>query len=140
VRFFFDQCVSVNLAAAMRLLNEPHHEIEHLTGRFSPDALDVDWIPVVAADPDMILVSGDPAITTSKKEREIWRSSGLTSFFFGGDFARLSRWPQVAEVVSWWPEILRQAKDAPRGTGYLLPLRGSKKGPKLIYQPVKDGE
>ena len=87
MRFFFDNCISVNLAEAMRLLNQPQHEIEHLTNRFSPDALDVDWISVVAADPELILVSGDPAITTSKKEREIWRPSGLTSFFLGGEFA-----------------------------------------------------
>lgn len=140
MRFFFDNCISVNLAEAMRLLNAPHHEIEHLTKHFLSDALDVDWIPVVAADPEIVLVSGDPAITTTRKEREIWRASGLTSFFFGGDFARLSRWPQVAEVVSWWPEILRQAKEAPRGTGYLLPLKGSKKGPKVIYRPFTDRE
>ena len=138
MRFFFDNCISVNLTEAMRLLNEPHHEIEHLTKRFSPGALDVDWIPVVAADPEIILVSGDPAITTSKKEREIWRPSGLTSFFFGGEFARLSRWPQVAEVVSWWPAIVAKAREAPRGTGYLLPLKGSKKGPKPIYAPFEE--
>jgi hypothetical protein len=101
VRFFFDNCISVNLTKAMRLLNEPHHQIEHLTNNFSPDALDVDWIPVVAADAELILVSGDPAITTSKKEKEIWRQSGLTSFFFGGHFARLHRWAQVSEVVNW---------------------------------------
>ena len=76
MRFFFDNCISVNLAEAMRLLNEPYHEIEHLTARFAPDALDVDWIPVVARDAQLIIVSGDPAITTSKKEREVWRQYG----------------------------------------------------------------
>ena len=140
MRFFFDNCISVNLTEAMRLLTEPHHEIEHLTTRFSPDALDVEWIPVVAVDAGLILVSGDPAITTSKKEKEIWRQSGLTSFFFGGDFARLPIWSQVTEVVSWWPQIVLTAKDASRGNGYLLPLKGSKKGPKSIYTPSGDGE
>lgn len=95
---------------------------------------------MVAADPELILVSGDPAITTSRKEREIWRQSELTSFFFGGHFARLSIWAQVAEVVNWWPEIVREAREAPRGTGYLLPLRGSKKGPKAIYVPFREGD
>jgi hypothetical protein len=140
VKFFFDNCISVNLTEAMRLLNVPHHEIEHLTKRFPPDALDEDWIPVVAAEAELILVSGDPAITTSRKEREIWRQSGLTSFFFGGDFARLPIWAQVSEVVIWWPEIVLKAKEAQRGTGYLLPLKGSKKGPKTIYEPFRDGD
>lgn len=136
MRFFFDNCISVNLAAAMRLLNEPFHDIEHLTKRFSPDALDVDWIPVVAEEPETILVSADPAITTSKKEKEIWRHSGLTSFFFGADFARLHIWVQVSEVVNWWPAIVMTAKEAPRGSGFLLPLKGSKKAPRLIYGPL----
>jgi len=138
VRFFFDNCISVNLTDAMGLLTAPYHDIEHLTTRFSPDALDVEWIPVVARDTDIVLVSGDPAITTSKKEKEIWRQSRLTSFFFGGDFAQLPIWSQVTEVVNWWPQIVLTAKsEPPRGTGYLLPLKGSKKAPKLIYEPVK---
>jgi hypothetical protein len=135
VRFFFDNCISSNLTEAMRLLTSPAHEIEHLTRRFSPAALDEEWIPQVAADPDLILVSGDPAITTAKKEREIWRQSRLTSFFFDGNFSQLQIWAQVCEVVNWWPELVREAKQAPRGTGYLLPLRGSRKKAKIIYEP-----
>jgi hypothetical protein len=113
VKFFFDNCISRNLADAMALIARPNHHIEHLTQRFDANALDVDWIPQLAADPEIILVSADPAITTAKKEKEIWRQSGLTSFFFGGNFAQLSRWPQVAEVATWWPEIVRVANDAP---------------------------
>jgi glutamyl-tRNA reductase len=78
VKFFFDNCISSNLAEAMAYLNRQHHEIEHLTKKFDADALDVDWIPVVAKDTNVILVSADPAITTAKKEKEIWRQSGLT--------------------------------------------------------------
>jgi hypothetical protein len=139
VRFFFDNCISSNLTAAMGLLTASHHEIEHLTKRFSADALDEEWLPKLAHEHDLVIVSADPTITTAKKEREIWRQSGLTSFFFGGDFSRLPIWTQVCEVVNWWPEIVREAKDAPRGTGYLLPLKGSKKRPKRIYEPRGGG-
>jgi hypothetical protein len=135
VKFFFDNCISSNLTEAMRLLNEPKHEIEHLTKRFDAGALDEDWLPKIAADPTLILVSADPAITTAQKQREIWRRTGLTSFFFGGGFSELNPWKQVCEVVNWWTEIVREAKEATRGTGYLLPLRGSNKGPKRIYDP-----
>lgn len=119
----------------MELLTAGHHEIEHLTKRFPSNALDEEWLPVLALEPDIILVSADPAITTAKKEREIWREAGLTSFFFGGGFSGLRKWSQIAEVVNWWEEIVREARDATRGTGYLLPLRGSKKGPKRLYDP-----
>lgn len=135
MKFFFDNCISSNLTEAMVHLNRHHHEIEHLTKRFSPDADDIDWIPIVALDPEMILISGDPAITTSKKEKEVWRQSGLTGFFFGAGFTELSPWPQIAAFVNWWPEIVRQAKTARRGSGYLLPLNGHRKPPKLIYSP-----
>ncbi len=135
MRFFFDNCISSNLAAAMELLTAPYHEIEHLTKRFAENALDEEWLPVLALEQDIVLISADPAITTAKKEREIWRESGLTSFFFGSGFSGLRKWSQVSEVVNWWEEIVRESKEAKRGTGYLLPLRGSKKGPKRIYTP-----
>lgn len=100
MKFFFDNCISSNLTEAMIHLNRHHHEIEHLTTRFSPEALDVDWIPIVARDPAIILVSADPAITTAKKEKEVWRQSGQTGFFFGSGFAELGPWSQVAAVVN----------------------------------------
>lgn len=117
----------------MKLLNKPYHQIEHLVDRFDPDALDPYWLSEISVEPDLILVSADPAITSSKKEKEAWRSSGLTSFFLGGGFADRHRWTQVLEVVRYWPEILRLAHDARPGTGYLLPLGGTK--PKLLYDP-----
>jgi PIN domain-containing protein len=86
VKFFFDNCISSNLTEAMRLLN-PQHSIEHLTKRFAAEALDIEWIPVVAEDPEVMVISGDPTITKARKEKEVWRESGLTGFFFGGALA-----------------------------------------------------
>ena len=122
----------------MKLLVRPHHHIEHLTERYpdNPETEDEIWIPQVAAVGDLILVSGDPSITSSEKEKAVWRSSGLTAFFMGGKFARSDKWAQVIEMVNWWPVIVRTAQDAPRGSGYLLPLMGWNKGPKLIYTPT----
>lgn len=118
----------------MQLLNAGLHDIEHLTDRFPEDAKDEEWMPVIALERDLILLSADPAITSGKKEKEIWRASGLTSFFFGGGFADKGKWQQVQEVVRWWPEIVREAKEAPHGSGYLLPMGGSK--PKKLYIPA----
>jgi hypothetical protein len=134
VKFFFDNCISSNLTAAMRLLVHPHHHIEHLTATFNEDADDEDWIPQVAARRDLILVSGDPAIASSEKEKAVWRSSRLTAFFTGGRFAQTGKWGQVVEMVHWWPAIVRTAQTAPRGAGFLLPLKG--KDPKQIYRPL----
>lgn len=138
MRFFFDNCISSNLTAAMRLLNEPHHAIEHLTERFPPDTLDEIWLPALAHERSLIIVSADPAITSSRKEKEIWRRTGLTSFFMGGGFADKNHWVQTLELVRWWPAVLREAKSATRGTGFLLPLKGSDK-PKVFYAPLSAG-
>ena len=119
----------------MKLLVHPHHHIEHLTDTFDADAEDTHWIPVVAARRDLMLISGDPAITASEKEKAVWRSSRLTAFFMGGRYAQSGKWGQVVEMVHWWPEIVRTAQTAKRGSGYLLPLRG--KEPKLIYAPLE---
>ena len=135
MKFFFDNCVSSNLTAAMRQLNDPVHEIVHLVDRFPPDALDVDWLPKLAPEADLVLISADPGIVSDRKEREIWRATGLTSFFLSRGYSEQPIWTQVIEVVTWWPEIVRTAKGATRGSGYLLPLRGYKKGPKSIYTP-----
>jgi hypothetical protein len=88
----------------------------------------------LAPEKDLIIVSADPTITTAKKEREIWRSVGLTSLFLAGGFSQQPIWTQVREVVNWWPEIVREGKNSPRGTGFLLPLNGKKA--KRIYEPA----
>jgi PIN domain-containing protein len=124
VRFFFDNCISSKLTEAMKLLNKPHHHIEHLTERFNADEDDEIWIPKVAAEGDLILISADPAITSSPKEKAVWRSSKLTAFFFASGFPEQEKWAQIIEVTRWWPEIVRTAQSAPRGAGYRLPLRG----------------
>jgi hypothetical protein len=91
------------------------------------------WLPQLAPETDLIIVSADPAITSARKEREIWKQTRLTSFFFGGGFSEQPIWTQVTEVVNWWPTIVREAKEAKRGTGFLLPLRSTKA--KRIYEP-----
>jgi PIN domain-containing protein len=133
VRFFFDNCMSKKLTMAMKLLCGDQHQIEHLTERFDPDTGDEVWIPAVASDPDFIIISADPAITTSKRQREAWQESRLTAFFFGGGFADRGFWIQALEVVRWWPKIIEVARSARRGSGYLLPFKGSE--PKPLYPP-----
>jgi len=136
VRFFFDNCISSNLTEAMRLLNRSHHEIQHLTDRFPADVLDEVWLPALAPESDLIVISADPSITSAKKERAIWERTGLTSFFFAGNFADRRFWVQTLEMVRWWPEIVLTAKDAKKGTGYLLPFKGTG-SPRLFYQPYR---
>lgn len=42
-------------------------------------------------------------------------------------------WTQAAELVRWWPTIVLTARQARRGSGYLVPAKG--KDLKVIYTP-----
>ena len=133
MRFFFDNCISKNLTAAMKVLCAGYHHVEHLTDRFPADTLDEAWLPIVGADPGLIVISADPQITRGKKERAAWREAHVTAFFFAGGLADKTIWKQAAEVVGWWPRITLEAKTAPRGSGYLLPAKGMNAPFRRVY-------
>lgn len=80
-----------------------------------------------------MIVSGDPRITRGRIEREAWRESGLTGFFFSGGWASKSFWKQAEHLISWWPRIVLTSREALPGTGYLVPLQG--KTMRKIYEP-----
>ncbi len=135
MRFFFDNCISSNLTTALRLIDDGRHEIEHLTDRFDEGTKDEVWIPKIAADRGLIIVSADPAITTAKKQKEVWRSVRLTSFFFGAGFTERHRVVQAAELLRLWPDICRLAQESSAGTGYLMPFKS--KAPQKFFEPLK---
>lgn len=120
-----DNCISPVHARALRVLAEvQQYEIVHLSERFERrDISDEDWIRVLAADGDWVIVSGDPRISRGKVERQAWLESGLTAFFFGKGWASRSYWKLAADLVSWWPTIVLTAREAPAGSGFLIGLR-----------------
>lgn len=134
MKFFLDNCVSPVLVRAIAVLGEyQQYEIVHLRERFDPATKDADWIPALAKDPEWVIVSGDTRISRSKAERAVWHESGLTAFFMSDDWSQKKFWNQAAELVRWWPTIVLTARQAPSGSGYLVPAKG--KELKAIYTP-----
>lgn len=134
MRFFLDNCISPVLARALNVLAEvQQYEIVHLRERFEPDTKDVDWIAILAGEQEWVIVSGDTRISRSKAEKAAWRESGLTAFFMADGWSQKKFWTQAAELVHWWPAIVLTARQAPRGSGYLVPTKG--KDLKVIYSP-----
>lgn len=134
MKFFFDNCVSFRLARAIGVLAEfQKYEIVHLRDCFDADTRDTVWLAALGKEGDWIIISGDTRISRSKAERLAWHESGLTAFFISDDWARTKFWTQAAELVRWWPSIVLEAARAPRGSGYLVPVRG--RALKQIYVP-----
>lgn len=124
MKFFLDQCISINIARGLQHFVSPdRHEIVHIQEKFGPGIKDTVWIPELRADGgDWIIVSGDPRITSSPAEKRAWMESGLTAFFFQ-DLSRHGRWVQLLEVVRFWPEIEQKARAAHSMRGYICPFK-----------------
>lgn len=135
MRFFLDNCIAPVYAEVLKLLAEKQgYPIVHLREKFSSDTKDEDWIRTLAVEEDWIIVSGDPRITRGKTEREAWRESRITAFFFGHGWSSRSYWNQAEDIVHWWPRIVLEAEKAPRGKGFLIPLKG--KEFQVLYDPL----
>lgn len=134
MKFFLDNCISPVHAKALRVLAEvQEYEILHLSEKFPRDTRDHEWLGELGREGDWVVVSGDPRITRGRIERAAWHESGLTAFFFGKGWASRSYWKLAADLVTWWPTIVLTARQAPAGSGFLLPLKGRE--PKQIYTP-----
>ena len=126
MKFFLDNCISVHYARALRVLTEfQKYEIVHLSEKFAKDTKDIVWIRELAKENDWVIISGDPRISRNKAEREAWHESGLTAFFFGDGWASRKYWKQAEDIVRWWPDIVLAAREAKKGTGFLLSLKAT---------------
>ncbi len=74
-------------------------------------------------EPNSVVISADTRISRSPHEREAWLASGLTIFFLRS-FAEQPAWEQAAKLVKWWPDIVKEAKKARRGTGFVVTIHG----------------
>lgn len=125
MRFFLDNCISLAMARAVKeLASAKGIEVIHLSDRFARDTPDPIWLSELGAE-GWIIVSGDTRISKSKVERLAWHESGLTVFFLDDGWSSKNFWVQAAELVRFFPEILRVAKDHPSGAGFLLKFKAN---------------
>jgi hypothetical protein len=126
LNFFFDNCISYRIAHAINALDERNNLVA-LRDKFPLDIKDPDWIRQLGADDqDGVIVSGDPAITRGKHEREAWLESGLTAFFWEPRWLKIKLWQQPILMLKWWPKIPDQALAVTSGAGFLIPVRGDR--------------
>jgi hypothetical protein len=133
VRFFLDNNISHRLAAALLVLDHQAERdnwtIVHLRDLFEPQTEDVTWLEALGREGEWIVISGDIRISRNRAEKAAWRESGLTAFFFASQYPEKKIWTQIMHFLHWWPEITREAREhreAPEGSGYVIPMKGKK--------------
>lgn len=97
-----------------------------LRDRFPTGVSDVEWLTVLGAERDWLVLSGDVAITKRPLERKVWLDSGLTVFFLQSGWTNLRFWDQAWKLVKWWPTILDTGQSIERGAAFLVPVSGQK--------------
>lgn len=125
MKFVVEHSVSTNLTEAIAILARlDGDEVVHLRTLYEQATLDPTWLRGLGeGEPDVIIVSADAYISRSPHEQAAWLASGLTIFFLRS-FADLPIWQQAARLVKWWPDIVREAKRARKGTGFLVSVHG----------------
>ena len=128
MRFFFDNTMSPGLARAVAELERQsdQHEVVPLRGKFREKIEDIEWIPLLAAEGDWVIISGDLHISRNKAERKAWLDSGLTAFFLKAAWADQQLWLFASRFLRWWPRIVAQAEMIRPGEGFLVPFRGER--------------
>lgn len=130
MKFYFDNCLSRHIARAISALDSVN-SFETAYDREWGDLKDTEWIPRLASEPEIVVITADEAIMSRKIDKRAWRDSGLTGFFFR-QIASEKLWPQAIRVVRSWPQILETLKTAPRPSTWLFDKDYSKNGPKDI--------
>lgn len=133
MKFLFDNNLSPHLAHGVASLTVPEADVdvvEHLRDRFPPATPDVQWIQTLAASGgDWYIVSVDKFRKSKGAEREVLRRAGFTVYVLDPQWAQQPYWKLAAQMVTWWPLILRHAR-LTRGGVYRVQWRPSQ-GQKL---------
>jgi hypothetical protein len=91
---------------------------------FPSETKDPAWLrPLGQTDPDVIIITADPAISRSPANRAAWLESGLTIFFLKS-FADLKAGEQAWRLIKQWPEIVKHAMKARKGSGFMVSIHG----------------
>ncbi len=124
MRFFVDNNISVKVARALNCLVEPNHQVVHLREKYSPNIKDVDWMTKLAGEVDWIILSGDTNISRNPHEIAAWKAAGHTIFFLKSGWMHLQGFEQASKLFHRFPDILKLAQKAKKGSGYIVPVTG----------------
>lgn len=124
MRLFFDNNLAPRLAHGFREFVAGEHEVIHLRDRFQPNASDVDWMRMLAAEPSWVVVSGDVRIGKNPHEIAAWKAAGHTIFFLKAGWTNIGFWEQVQKLAKCFPDLVETAQRAKPGESFVVTMNG----------------
>jgi hypothetical protein len=122
LKFFFDNCVSRLIVQAIAVIEkigpDSEMQLEHLLDRWPGGADDVDWIPIIAGERQIIITTDHAQRKTRGKhgeEAKALKESGAIAFYLPKGYVNARRWDQVWKFFKWWPAIKEKAASASPG-------------------------
>ena len=124
MKFFFDNCLSPNLAKALSALF-PHQTLIALRDKFAEDTKDSAWIRELGEEGDWVVVTDDRLWKVRDQRQELTKAR-LVVFATPKAWAQLKLNEQAARLIQLWPKLVESASRAQRGSWFQIPSRGFK--------------
>ena len=124
MKFFFDNNLAPKIARGLNEFVSPDHQVVHLKERFQADANDATWMKELAGEQGWSIVTVDIGIRKNPHKIEAWRQAGHTIFFLKSGWLKMSFWDQAQEFVKCFPELIKRAERAERGSTFVVSVNG----------------
>lgn len=123
MKFLLDNNLPPPLARALNELSKREgHTVVHLSAKFRPDTPDLEWVEVLKAEGDWVVVSQDQ-FKKSHLEKEAFRRAGLVVFCLARQWKNCAYWEKAHQIVRWWPAIIDQSQRWVGGAAFRVPWR-----------------
>lgn len=124
MKLFVDNNLPPRLARGLNALFEGEHKaICHKDKFGDTHRLDEEWISVLGAEGDWVVLSGDLNIARRRPQRELFFRSRLVGFFPRAAVMELPLPKKAARVLSVWDRMANLARDVRPGV-FELQQRG----------------
>ncbi len=110
--YLFDNCISYRFAHMLATLGV---DATALRDVFPANIKDVDFIPQLRGR-GWVLITTDRHMKTRQIEAAALQASGVTAFFLGRFYSKLSFWQQARWFITRWPDIADFAERVATGT------------------------
>jgi len=128
VKFFFDNNLASKIAKGLNGFVSPEHQVVHLKELFPANTSDVEWMKKLSDEENPIIVTADVQIAKNPHEIAAWKEAGHTIFFLKPGWLRLNFWDQAQKFVKCFPQILKTAERAKRGSSFMVTVNGKIEG------------
>lgn len=128
MKFFFDNNLAAKIAKGLNGFVSPDQQVVHLKEQFAANTDDAVWLAQLAQQEDWIIVTADIRIGKNPHAIAAWKEAGHTVFFLKPGWLKMNFWAQAQKFVKCFPEIIKQAERAKRGSSFVVSVNGKIEG------------